>query len=56
MNVRCETLVHQKDKDLFFFFFFLNLQKEQETHTLDIPVDDAVLMQDVDGCSDLFAV
>lgn len=24
--------------------------------TLDIAVDDAVLMQDVDGCSDLFAV
>lgn len=24
--------------------------------TLNIPVDDAVLMQDVDGCSDLFTV
>lgn len=46
--------MHQKGKEL--FFFFLNLQKEQEARTLDIPVDDAVLVQDVDGCSDLFAV
>lgn len=34
--------------------FFLRPTKG--ARTLDVPVDDAVLVQDVDGCSNLFAV
>ena len=34
---------------------FTNM-RESVTLTLDVSVDDAVFMEDVDGCSDLFTV
>lgn len=35
---------------------FNNYKKEHETLTLNIPVDNAMLMEDIDGCSDLFTI